>query len=728
MKFALGIIALFALLHGIRLSLGFDACSLLVGSNQLSGVFSFFLFGHWDGSQWLSTACVQERFTRQPLESCLQDKTVVFVGDSRMRDLYHDMASWLDPAHNLSTAASPYHSDQTHRFKRTTFQFLWRPELTPGMFAELDRDASLAVASAGLWAMKNNFSAELLQEGWQTAFQLTTTLRVPLVWMPVGAVNETLLRSDRSAITNSKIADFDNMAQQSIHVSGVERVYFLGSVISLLQASLHRTTDGVHFEPVVSRAQNTLLLNFFCGAQGAVSPGTCCAPARRPTVTQILALLTFASCGVLVLRAWATDTPPTPADSPLKTEKAPPMLHALSGIGIVMFYCFICDRTELFLREEKVFSALPFVLALLAMLVLIGWTWKPCASQGFLNRDQTDEWKGWMQLLILLYHYVDASKVLVVYVLVRVLVAAYLFQTGYGHGIYFRKNGCAELRISTILIRLNLLVVALCWVMGKPYQSYYFVPLCTFWFAVVCAVYATLSVFNANGSTLLAKIAVAAMMITAGSVVYQNHLLAEHVFGLPLLSKVFSLDGSLHEWLFRWNLDRYAVFLGMITAVVCADSGPQPLLDRAWGRAAMVALSLALAGFYIHFAAHCTDKAACNSAHSYVSLALVAAYLALRNAWPALRSKHSTAMAFCGKMSLELFLAQYHLLLANDTRALLVLLPGAPMLNAVLVFVVFLAACCQLSKALDELCSACVHNKYMRGAALLAVAITALCS
>ena len=46
---------------------------------------------------------------------------------------------------------------------------------------------------------------------------------------------------------------------------------------------------------------------------------------------------------------------------------------------------------------------------------------KPC------NRQQTEEWKGWMQIMFLLYHYYAAVET---YNAIRTLIAAYVWMTG----------------------------------------------------------------------------------------------------------------------------------------------------------------------------------------------------------------------------------------------------------------------------------------------------------
>ena len=47
---------------------------------------------------------------------------------------------------------------------------------------------------------------------------------------------------------------------------------------------------------------------------------------------------------------------------------------------------------------------------------------------------------GWMQIVILIYHITGASKSLNIYILIRVLVSAYLFLSGFGHLQYFWKQ------------------------------------------------------------------------------------------------------------------------------------------------------------------------------------------------------------------------------------------------------------------------------------------------
>jgi hypothetical protein len=182
--------------------------------------------------------------------------------------------------------------------------------------------------------------------------------------------------------------------------------------------------------------------------------------------------------------------------------------------------------------------------------------------------------------------------------------------------------------------------------------------------------------------------------------------------------QLFQEGGTVREWAFRSELDRFVVPFGMICAFVAARfrselaaafpgarSGVEPrwaaVLSWLVGRPALVLLmSLAVFASYVFYATTCTDKVACNAVHAWASLFPIAAYVAARNAWPAARGTFSAVMAVVGQNSLELFLVQYHVWLAHDTKALLTLVPGYWLLNAAATTVVFVAVSLQLNTTL----------------------------
>lgn len=50
-------------------------------------------------------------------------------------------------------------------------------------------------------------------------------------------------------------------------------------------------------------------------------------------------------------------------------------------------------------------------------------------SDKLLNREQTEEWKGWMQVMFVWYHYFKAVET---YNAVRIFIACYVWMTGFG--------------------------------------------------------------------------------------------------------------------------------------------------------------------------------------------------------------------------------------------------------------------------------------------------------
>jgi hypothetical protein len=108
-----------------------------------------------------------------------------------------------------------------------------------------------------------------------------------------------------------------------------------------------------------------------------------------------------------------------------------PGLRAGVEMGTIMLWFYIVDRTALFASAEKSYIRDLFLFLFLALTIVAGaYTRVAWRTPVLLNRKQTEEWKGWMQTLFLLYHYYAATEV---YNAIRVFIASYVWMTGFGN-------------------------------------------------------------------------------------------------------------------------------------------------------------------------------------------------------------------------------------------------------------------------------------------------------
>lgn len=635
-----------------------------------------------------------------------------------MRQLFWAMTQKLDAEHApLERQQAERHSDQVYNKDEVMVRFIWDPFLNSSALAQQLRrgpgtkptpPTAILLVGGGLW------QARYLQENALSSFTMAmgnVTEYIDGTWDPTQPSSNTLkvvapvqlpryeLLSEerRRTITPQRVEEMNSHLQRLTGHGNLPIAWAFSAMLS--QQPKAYDESGLHAIGDVADRMVDVLLNIRCNARSIPAlrfpmDRTCCVRYLTPSwATQFFLIASSGFLAWLVLSA-RYQKKIAPFLSFLPPQK---VLTAISVLCIVVSYSYFADRTQLWMKNQKQFDVQEFAIfsVLIGGIGLITIRRSKGASlhqkqscvtevqdEPFLSRDQTDEWKGWMQLVILAYHYTGASHLLSIYEVVRLLVAAYLFMTGFGHALFFqKKRDYSFRRVTSVLSRLNLLSILLPYVMNTNYMAYYFAPLTSFWYLVVFWTMYIGRVRNDSLRFVTGKIFLSAAIVN--TIIRTPRIFQD---GFYVLEKCFAIRWDVDEWRFRLTLDSYIVYVGMFCGLVFVRllqsrdiSGRNGFMDlellirRRFQRVRCVATALALvvSPIFIFLVRGVEDKVTYNSNMPYASAFPILSFVVLRNSLRPLRNYYSTAFAWVGQVSLETFTLQFHIWLASDTKATL---------------------------------------------------------
>jgi hypothetical protein len=415
-------------------------------------------------------------------------------------------------------------------------------------------------------------------------------------------------------------------------------------------------------------------------------------------VSTVMMALFFGTNALLFILFQLARAAPKPSEDGHKKEKkemSKPFIGTLECFtnittelfrcGMIMALTYICEKHWMFPHSGKTYSRDLFLFVLILFFGYGFYTIKPIHDLTLLGREQTEEWKGWMQFIFLLYHYFHAEEV---YNAVRVMITCYVWMTGFGNfSFFYIKQDFGWLRVVQMLWRLNFSVLLLMWTHGNTYILYYICPMHTFYFLMV---YVTMYLYSSINHT---KWGIRFKLLALGLLIYLiwdvNNGLFDILFAfLGTESTVGASRGSVWEYYFRTSLDHWSSFLGMIFALNF------PLAEQYFNKARgwpLVLAALAMGAVTVWWLTeyYSQEKLDYNLTHAYFAIIPLTSYIFFRNITPGIRSGVSMSFHDLGKTTLETYLLQHHIWLTSNAKTLLTITPGHPWINFALATLLF---------------------------------------
>ncbi|KAH6644638.1 10 TM acyl transferase domain found in Cas1p-domain-containing protein [Boeremia exigua] len=686
---------------------------------------------------WQVPGCLLHDYTTSDIADCNEDGQVLFVGDTTVRQVFWAVAKKLDSGWvDDRRQELDKHEDLHLEVGRARLSFMWDPWLNSTGFrgelkAYMDRNrpensvqekslhpsdgkrrSVLLFIGGGLWHARHlgdeylpafNHVVDRVAAVMSTAHdRLTSPANIrahgkdgvddQIFFAPVPDPIIDRLSPSREIITQNKIWAMNDHLQlwsnRGLNVPWSYRDMTANWPEMVGGSGLHVT------ERIASQMAN-VVLNYRCNAKAVQNGGqplgrTCCSAYREANWVQIIAIVVFVP--LVAFSAFSRLF-----RGPDKKSTVVSLTDAISMLMLAAIYCFIADRTHVFDKIHKEFANIDFrvMLGVAILLCLLSIQSVPLPvtksrkrspekatrSSSFLLREQSDEFKGWMQIYVLVYAYTGAFNTMDFFKVFRVFIALYLLLSGYGHAMYFlRTNDFSLYRVMGVVLRLNTLPVFLAFALDRPYSSYHFAPLVTFWFLIVFLTLRIGQHWNHRLELLAAKVAIAALFTT----------MLIHAQGVidvlaSLLNIVFQADIDVGELRFNLGIDNYVVFVGIMIAAIHVSV--RSILRTPYRQ-------LGIAGFVVkqYFVLHqlllvafaitavpafwllmqqVRTKVDYVWWMPYIAWLPALSFVVLRNATHSLRERYCASFAWLGRISLELYLLSQHIWLAGDGQGVL---------------------------------------------------------